>query len=293
MFGHKWFLKLGELSDASITALMNDASELIYCNYSLYQGVDEKGQAQTNVRVSDITATYDGLPSQEIIEWALDSRRYLNGSLVLSDANDMPVKKLFFQDGACVSLHLNFSSAGKSSIITQIRIKPRRLVIDEDSIDQNWISFPALMSFPSANGINNLAKKAFKLSQPLSKLSLDLVLEGTTYEIENFGISFEQPHDFRGQPQELVHGGAITFTIPSMADQKLTQWMMRSEMLKNGMFVFKRGDQSSPLKIAFDEAYCINMTNRTASSKGLSTDFVISANEIRMNDKACCNNFKL
>ncbi len=53
MFGHKWYLRIGELTDASILGLMQDANELIHCTYGMYQGIDFKGQAQTNVRVGD------------------------------------------------------------------------------------------------------------------------------------------------------------------------------------------------------------------------------------------------
>ncbi|GAF03023.1 type VI secretion system tube protein TssD [Saccharicrinis fermentans] len=67
MHGHRWFLKMGELSDASVSALNINASELISCDYSFYQGIDEKGQAQTGVKVSDISLTYESLPSQETL----------------------------------------------------------------------------------------------------------------------------------------------------------------------------------------------------------------------------------
>ncbi|WP_262504885.1 hypothetical protein [Saccharicrinis fermentans] len=35
---------------------------------------------------------------------------YLNGALVLYDANDIPLKKLFFKDAACVGLHLSYGT---------------------------------------------------------------------------------------------------------------------------------------------------------------------------------------
>lgn len=294
MYGHRWFLRLGESSDANLFALMNEASELIHCDHSFYQGVDAKGQAQTNVRVGNIVATYDGLPSSDTIEWALDSRRYMNGAIILYDANDIPLSKMFFQDAACVGLHLSFSNAGKTSILTQIKITPRKLTSGDVTIDQHWINVSSSSRFSSTEAAAQaLANKFFKLAQPLSKLSLDMMLDGTEYEIQDFAVGFDQPIDSRGEPQNEVHGGAIKFTVPSMPDKTLHQWMMQSDMRKSGEFVFKRGDENSPLRVEFADAYCINMKSRTASSKGLSTDFVISANEVRMNGKGCFNHFKL
>ena len=54
MFGHKWFLRLGELTDASMSGLIQSANELINCSFSFHQGVDFREQAQTDVRMGDL-----------------------------------------------------------------------------------------------------------------------------------------------------------------------------------------------------------------------------------------------
>ena len=126
----------------------------------------------------------------------------------------------------------------------------------------------------------------------LSDASLPALINNAC-ELINCNYYFYQGIDGKGQAQELVRAGVIKFTIPTAADRTLNQWMLRSDLLKNGVFVFKRGEQNSPLKIEFDEGYCVNMANRTAGGKGMSTEFSISANEVRMNGKSCCNYFKL
>ena len=85
MFGHRWFLKIGELSDASILGLMHESNELVHCSYSFDQGIDFKGQAQTAVQSGGIVVTYDGLPTKEIMEWSLNSRKLYDGALVLCE----------------------------------------------------------------------------------------------------------------------------------------------------------------------------------------------------------------
>ena len=50
MFGHKSFLRIGALSDSSISGLYKDSYELENCNFSFSQGVDGNGKPQTEVR---------------------------------------------------------------------------------------------------------------------------------------------------------------------------------------------------------------------------------------------------
>ena len=69
--------------------------------------------------------------------------------------------------------------------------------------------------------------------------------------------------------------------------------MLKSTELKDGVFVFEQGDQNSPLKVKFTEAYCVHMATRTSMNEGLYTQYIISANEIGLNGKWLYRNFKL
>ena len=47
-------------------------------------------------------------------------------------------------------------------------------------------------------------------------------IDGETYEVEHFDINFEQPTDFRGQPQHEIGGGQITVHISQIPSNNLT-----------------------------------------------------------------------
>ena len=47
MFGHKSFLRIGALSDSSISGWYKDSYELENCNFSFSQGVDGHGKPLT------------------------------------------------------------------------------------------------------------------------------------------------------------------------------------------------------------------------------------------------------
>lgn len=292
MFGHKWFLKIGELTDASISGLTQDANELVHCSFSFHQGMDLKGQAQTNVRAGDFILTYDGLPSQEVILWAMTSTKLHNGSLVLCDANGEPIDKLFFEDSACTGMSINYINDGKSPIITQLRLQPRKITAGDESLVQAWLNIP-LASTTSNSTKEKVASTPFKLIQPIGKISLCLVIEENKYEIEWFKLDFSQGVDQKGEPQEDTKGGIVEFSIDSLPDKLLNRWMLRESELKNGVFIFEQGEQNSPLKITFTEAFCVKMATRTLPGRGLYTEYTISANEIDLNGKWLYNNFKL
>lgn len=50
MFGYTVFLKIGNLGATALTDLYRESYELIGCEYGFSQGVDIKGQAQTEVK---------------------------------------------------------------------------------------------------------------------------------------------------------------------------------------------------------------------------------------------------
>lgn len=291
MFGHKWFLKIGELSDSSISGLIQDANELINCSISFHQGIDHKGQPQTGVYVGDIILTYDGLPSSDVIYWAMTTNKLHSGALVLCDANDIPINKVFFEDGICVGMRIDYTRNGKSPAVTQLRLQARKIISGEETLTQNWTR-----NVPNASeGSKQQRAKSeiFKIFQPIGKITVRLDMNGQSYEIDSFSTNFSQGTDFKGEPQEDTQGGVVNFSIGTLPDKTFNRWMLKSEELKDGVFVFEQGDQNSPLKVKFTEAFCVHMATRTSISEGLYTQYTISANEIDLNGKWLYRNFKL
>lgn len=292
MFGHKWFLKIGELSNSSISGLTKDANELINCSIAFHQGIDHKGQAQTGVYVGDIILTYDGLPSNEIIYWAMTPIKLHSGALVLCDANDIPLEKIFFEDGVCVGMSLNYTKDGKSPAVTQLRLQARKIISGEETLTQHWSKI-ASSSNDTKKQSNQAKAEIFKIFQPIGKISLRLQVENNAYEVDSFSLSFSQGIDFKGEPQEETKGGLIDFSIGSLPDRVLKRWMLKDTELKDGEFVFEQGDQSSPLRVRFTEAFCVHMATRTSMGEGLYTQYTISANEVDLNGKWLYRSFKL
>lgn len=138
MFGHKCFLRIGELNDSSISGLYRDSYELLNCNFGFSQGVDNNGKAQTEVHGGSITFTFPNIPKDDMINWMLKSSKLENGAIVICNANDEPVEKIIFEDAACIDMNINYAQKGKSFTTTHMVIQAKKIRVGETSLENKW-----------------------------------------------------------------------------------------------------------------------------------------------------------
>ncbi|GHT65528.1 hypothetical protein AGMMS50239_25490 [Bacteroidia bacterium] len=138
MFGHRSFLVLGG-GAADIVSLIKGGYEILDCHFSFEQGIDNRGKATTKVHGGTIQVTLSQLPPQPIIDWALDSRKYKDGMIIVVDAENIPLEKTLFKNGACVELELDYTQKGGSYVVTKIVIQSEILIVgDGIDFDNEW-----------------------------------------------------------------------------------------------------------------------------------------------------------
>ena len=140
------------------------------------------------------------------------------------------------------------------------------------------------------NKAKELAKGMFNFPQVDSDIEVWFIFDGKEYEVNKFDISFSQEVDHKGQPQEVVRGGFMTIELTQSVTEKLYEWAMTSS-LRSGSVEFRTKTSSSPLKIKFNDAYCINFERIVDSNGGVNTALIISSNEIVINGINFCNNW--
>ena len=121
------------------------------------------------------------------------------------------------------------------------------------------------------------------LLQPLAHVEAYLLLDGKKYELEKFNTKFDQPVDYKGQPQHEIKGGSIALTLTQAADQNLYMWAKKSTMTKDGVILFQTDLGMTVLEIAFQKAYCITLTRDINVLTGTTTGLVISTKVININ----------
>lgn len=131
---------------------------------------------------------------------------------------------------------------------------------------------------------SNIANNAIGLFQPDANLEVFLILNGKEYELSQFNCDFIQHTDIKGEPQSEIKGGKLIVTIEQFPDNQIFYWAINQWSKRNGEVVFRNKTASAPLKISFKNAYCVNLQQTISNSIGVSTSFVISSEELYLND---------
>jgi hypothetical protein len=141
MFGYKNFLMLGGDSPADIKSLTEGGYELANCRWGYKQGTDANGKATTAVHSGVIDVVLTQIPPTPVIEWALESRKYMDGMLVMLDANNMPVEKLIFQNATCTYFKIDYLQSGNSYLAVKLEITAEKLIVGDGEIifTNNWV----------------------------------------------------------------------------------------------------------------------------------------------------------
>ena len=138
MFGHKCFLRIGKLSDSSISGLYRDSYELLNCDFGFLQGIDSNGKAQTEVKGGAISVTFPNIPKNEMIEWMLKSNKLENGAIVICNSDDEPLEKILFEDAACIELNVNYNQKGKSFTTTKLVLQAKKIIVGDNTLENHW-----------------------------------------------------------------------------------------------------------------------------------------------------------
>lgn len=119
---------------------MKNGYEILTCSFSIQQGGDRSGKATTRVFTSSIEVVLSQFPSIELLEWGLQSRKYLDGIIVVLNDENIPIEKIIFKNAACTKFEIDYIHPDKSYVSTKIAIQAEELTVGGDvRITNEWI----------------------------------------------------------------------------------------------------------------------------------------------------------
>lgn len=138
-YGHRSFLVLGE-SSVDISSLINGGLEILDCDFSFHQGIDNRGKASTKTKGGVINVILSQLPSTEIIEWSLNTKKYKDGIIVILNEEQIPIEKIIFQNACCVNFSINYTQNNDSYAATRLKIVSEKITVGNGvNFDNEWI----------------------------------------------------------------------------------------------------------------------------------------------------------
>jgi hypothetical protein len=140
MQGSKSFLMIGGDTPADIKSLTEGGYEILDCNFDFRQGIDRFGKATTRVYSGTLQVKLSQLPRKDLIDWALNSRKYSDGVVVLLDAENMPLEKVIFKHATCINFGIGYTLKGDSYTCTKLVVQAENMVVGNGiEFNNEWI----------------------------------------------------------------------------------------------------------------------------------------------------------
>lgn len=124
----------------------------------------------------------------------------------------------------------------------------------------------------------------FKGDDAEGALHVELTLEGKTYDVEQFSTEFVQRVSGENmEPMNEVQGGLLTITMVQVPDNNIVKWASDRTARKSGEIAFRNDSGTSPFKITFEEAYCLNLSQTCGEGVGSFISLTISPKKAKYN----------
>ena len=144
MFGYKSVLHLFGVSNpiVGLEAILESGGkseyELADFSYEITQKSDATGKPQGDVWAGLINLSLLCLPTTELLEWMLDSRKYKSGVVTVYDMEDLPLQKIIFSCAACVSLDFEYKEMDDNYCRTHLTLSAKSLQVGEVGLENPW-----------------------------------------------------------------------------------------------------------------------------------------------------------
>ncbi len=280
MLGYKTVLKL----EGS-----KNPYELGKFSFSFAQPVGLDCKAQGEVRAGVMQMMFENLPTTELSKWMLMPRLFNNGCVVVYGENGMSVQRVFFENAKCVGMDIRYMESGKGYCMTHLVVQCQSLSVGGVSIENSWKNVTLR---PGKDLDANLDLTSLIGRRPDGNVTADLQFPQMTekYSLSQVNLSFVQDSDHFGEPQSEPYGGQILVTMDHIPSVDVLTWAAGSRSRKNGEIIFRNETETPPLRILFEDAYCVCFREETGN--GASCSFTISPHRISLNTVMLDNNWE-
>ncbi len=132
MFGYQVILEVG-----------GKKYDIVESNFSFMQSADGRGKPEGDVYSGAINMTFPNTPSDEMLEWMLNTRKYNDGTITLFGEDGKKMQELSFKQATCINMKIEYENSGSSYCSTNFTIVANKLQFGEAQVDNAWPIFNA------------------------------------------------------------------------------------------------------------------------------------------------------
>jgi hypothetical protein len=135
---YKATLKLRKPMTDNIHGLHFQNYDLIHSEYSFHKKVNRNGEVLSDVMGGNIKVVLPVLPTDELLSWVFDHGKKFNGEIVINDANEEVIEKVYFEEARCVEFRLHYEPNDISNIVLLMTINVQRMKVGTIEYQNSW-----------------------------------------------------------------------------------------------------------------------------------------------------------
>jgi hypothetical protein len=113
--------------------------EVIHCEYSFDKKISKDGEVRSGALSGNIQALLSALPTPELLCWAFDKKKKINGEISLDDGYEEALEKIYFEEGRCVGFRLHYEPGDNDhNVVLLLTINAPRMIIGDVEYKNPW-----------------------------------------------------------------------------------------------------------------------------------------------------------
>jgi len=128
---------------SSFSAAGSGDCELVSCNYSFNQSIDDKGRPSSKVQGGIIKVTIVSTDSAALTSWMLDPYKRDKGKITfMRDDQESTLKEISFDEAYCVEYSEHFDARGadtNTSMTLSLTTSANKINANGAQLDNKWV----------------------------------------------------------------------------------------------------------------------------------------------------------
>jgi mRNA-degrading endonuclease RelE of RelBE toxin-antitoxin system len=114
------------------TPLYSGYYPVLHCDCSFHKQVSRDGEIRSGALAGNIRVLLSSLPAAELLQWAFDRGKKINGEISLDDGYEETMERIYFEQGRCAGFRLHYEPGDNDhNVVLLLSIQAERMIIGD------------------------------------------------------------------------------------------------------------------------------------------------------------------